>query len=714
MTVRRVIRRTIAPLLTGALAATSLVAVADAGALPGRDVLGQGAETRDDDSPADLDELIARPVPLDVRSVFADLEGVGEFSLLYEYGGTDTVDVASELELFSDRPLGRRSGADDGETGGAPGIVGPVEAARRFLPSARCNPAQALTVKQQVRRPILATIFRPDERQGGGAPLVDQVEVGSVVVSVLDFDLWRARPPTLLQRLLAADGVVARELGSTDLDRGLDEPHRLYDALVTSCLRAGAEQGSVPARHTVRGEAVESVKLEDPVDRPTDLSSSGIDVLNWTESTDLDDVALDIRIETTFDRVEQTLGAGANFDTRTWLELYADPVEPALEVAAAIVGRDLDTIEELRREAFSAVGDGFEYGPPVAGTERVARTALRRGSETIAPEVLQALVGDDASLSSRARGATSRLLFEEGELFENQEALHSRPRGPIAAPEAVVRAVFWDPELLNSDAFRAGWKAGLSGTVAPETDLESVVDPVGLGRTMVDALASEALRARIDDLEVPRRRELFAEVGRLAFELAGVVDLVAAERDGITRFHWLAPCYAMTVSARDAGTAATVFEQVVLAQLDARSSTGRVVEDLGGVADPAPGNSEASEDPHRGLDEELFERLERGDLISQLDLGIVGGPAVDLLEQGADLPVAYAREVAGTTDGADEDPTLDATRRRQQRDRTRAAQCSVLNLIEHLDADPLTDENGNGIDDSVPGDDVTASAEDDE
>lgn len=671
----RFVRRTVAPLLTGALTAGVLVAVAGSDVLPFSGVLAQATDepaTTDSTIPADeldLDELIAEGTPFDFDSVFVDLEPVGDFPGLYEYGDQAvTENVAAELELLV-------PGFEDPDDGGP--IVTELTAARRFLLDDECNGILAMAMRKQVTRPVLARILRPDEAaidavtgpaEGTATiaanetdplglvhvlPLESVVEVGRVTVTVLDLDLVRARRAAVLSDF------VAGEPGLSELLEGEVSPDAVgtpefFEAVWTACLLAGAEEGTVPVPQTLRGQDVWTLKRDHPPDVSTTARTPDIDTVAWLED------GLEIRVEGTFLRADDNLNVdfAVDLDTQTWLEHLADSVEPAMDVAARLVSRNADELELLEREAFAPI-QGFEYGDEVTGTGEAVRSALRRGEETLATllseeaaEPAEPAADDETGGSAdRVLRATARPVFRPGQVATNLRRTHSfPPNGFLETPDAHVQMVVWDPEYLNSDAFRDGWLEGLLNAANGGRNLVAL-EEAGL----VSAGEADALRA------------------------AGVADLVVTDTEGVFRTDYLMPCYSVTVSSLREG------DDLRIARLAIRGQEQRRKDVFGNPFVLFEGEEPETAEP---ANDEL-------------------SPLLDDLDR--DYPLAALKAFEQR-----EEEEAEATRAaRAEADARAAAFCSAANLQEHMTGQPVEDADNNGIADRLPENDV-GKLEDDE
>lgn len=551
----RFVRRTVAPLLTGALAAGALVAAAQADVLPISGVLAQATDsgTTDTTVPADqldLDELIAHGTDFDFESVFVDLGPVGDFSGIYQYGNAQVSEnVAQELQLVA-------PGVEDPDGDGP--VVAERTAADRFLLSEQCNGLVALAIRKQVSQPVLARIVRPDEaaiaasqpsEDEEGAqpaatvasteadplgtrhilPLESVVEVGRVTVSVLDLDLIRARPAALLSEFVGGEPALGEVSGGSVTPDAVGS-REFFEALWRSCLAEAAQEGTVPAAQTLNGRQVFTLKRDDA----SDLTSTGVtpdvDTATWLEA------GLEIRVETTFLNVDDNIVVNPqlDLDTKTWLEHFADSVEPATEIAARLVARSVNELDLLEREAFTPIS-GFEYGDEIAGTKEAAAGTIRRAEVALAAELAE-------STADRILHAGARLVFRPGANATNvRRRLSEPPNGFFVSPVAAVQMIAWDPEFLNSDAFRRGWKKGLVEASNTAADLEDLVEQ---GTLDVERVA--ALRA------------------------AGVVDLVVSAAEGRFRTDYLLPCYSVTVSSDERGRDFAIADLVIGAQKQQR------------------------------------------------------------------------------------------------------------------------------------------------
>lgn len=694
MRIGRILRRTVAPLAAGALVATGVLAVADPAfsPLPIGSVSAQVGQAEAET----LDDVIARGVGYDTDAVFqnATLGQVGEYFVVYEFGEPSIVDVASALRAFS------------------AGAVSERDAAERYLVSHRCNAAQALAIKQQVTRPILATIIRPDEELAlrlqaflGGdpttvptgsrplspsaanallgidgrfhvPPLVSQVEVGTASVSVVDFDLLRARDAEVVGPLLATDGFVAEAFGgSTDLPRALADPVTLYDALLEGCMFRSAEDGTAPYEdQTLRGQPIRSVKLEDPITRPADPLNTR-DLVAWVEATGVEDVALDIRVTGDFDRVADALSINPNVEltTQEFLALRANTVEPAMDVAWAIVGRNLDPLALLRQEAFAPL-PGLEYGEPISGIQEAVLAGLRHDSQAVSALLLQERFQEQGGFDEQVRGAAARPVYQPGQVDANLRSRFADPTDPGRdLPTAIVQAVYWEPEFQNSDAFRSAWLRGI--------ELASVV-PVDRAGIIDQLLGVEGLFPAVAPLPEFAREHL---VQQILLERLGILDAVVGVHDDVTRVHYLAPCYAVGVASQSAASARGTADVAVDAQRTER------VAIFGPTAVRAPAEEEeAAEDTgERPL------------------AGVAGTVEAQLRALFGDLTPPVEAVLADIREAASEDALRAEFREeRARQDAVRAARCTLTNLRAHLGGEPVIDLDRNGIHDDLPENEV--------
>lgn len=195
-----------------------------------------------------------------------------------------------------------------------------------------------------------------------------------------------------------------------------------FEARWLACLVEAAEEGTRPAATTLAGVPVLSVKLDDPGDRE-------LDAVTWLEP------GLEIYVVGDFGQIAST-------SVRETLERFANPVEPALDVAGALAARNHDELTILVDEAFAPVS-GVSYGEPTAGFDARARTAVRQGA------------GPDAL--SQLRAAVERPVRGDGADF--------------------VQVMLWEPTFLTAERFEGSWLEGLGRTADPGTP----VDPVDLG-----------------------------------------------------------------------------------------------------------------------------------------------------------------------------------------------------------------------------------------
>lgn len=723
--VLRFIRRSVAPLMVGALVASTAIAVADDvlplhGALAQNEGAGDGDDARTPTDELDLDALIAEESEFDTDSVFPDLSGVGEIFGLYEYGEEDTVDVASELELLV--PDDRADEFDSGEVD----VVTETEAADEFLLSRDCNSLLALGVREQVSRPIRVNVLRDDleliaqvENLLAGTdlpegvppisslpgrvligvdgtehvlPLEALVEVGRVTVSVLDLDLIRARPATLLEDLVTGAGLEGLLPAQVTPDT-LSTPE-FYETLWKACLHQSAEEGTRPFVQTVGGSNVWSLHEDPPVDELVDPTSSGTDVVTWLEE------GLEIRVEANFDDVEDrfAVNPAVELDTQRWLEVFADPAQVAVQVGTVIVNRESDPTDLLVREAF-APPEGLEYGEGIPGVEETARHALSEGGLDV-----QSILGDPTApgpvtFESQLERVVARGLFREGAIAENQrrrfatpiprEAVHSLPPVPAVG---FVQVAVWDPQFLNSDQFREGWRRGIADAADAVLDLESLIDElVDPDELLSDPAVQEALDdAGIDVASLPERQreEITREVieESLKFEL-GVVDFAVSTREGITRAHWLTPCFSASAPA-EVPVVAVMQTQAEQREEIFGDRTSIFGEDLTGPAlDDAPFD--------RTVAVRLFEALLDAEILADLDLVSEVGPALDALRHDPELArEKFLEEFQAQQDEEDR-------RERAEEDAVRAVRCSSSNLQAFLAGEPVPDVDDNGIDDRL-------------
>ena len=675
----RFVRRTLAPLVTGALAAGVLVAVTDASdALPFTGVLTQATE---EDAPSDstipvdqldLEDLVAQTTEFDTDSVFVDLGPAGDFPGIYDYGTeTGVENVARELKLFL---------AGDGDPDGEGPIVAERDAAERFLLDEQCNGLAALPIRKQVTRPIRARILRDDEELiaqvnaflGGGEtpegvppisalpagveidpigvahvpPMESVVEIGRVTVSVLDLDLIRARPPALLADLVAEDPALAALLsGDPNTGDAYGTPE-FFRAAWASCLVEAAEERTVPVAQTLAGLPVFALKRDHTPDVPVTADTPDVDTVAWLED------GLEVRVEASFLNVDDDIRVNpeTDLDTRTWLEHFANSVEPAMEVASRIVAGRSDEFELLEREAFSPI-TGFEYGETVAGTEDTTGTAIRREEEAMQNFLAEvtATASDPAgaatpdtedaeSVANRVLRASARLVYPTGAELQNTRRRFQEPPNPfLVGPVGAVQMVASDPEFLNSDGFRDGWKQGIADASEVAVDLDTLTS----AGQFTPEVAAE-LRGQ------------------------GVVDLVVSQAEGTFRTDYLLPCYSVTVSSITPDRDLDIAGRALAAQKAERDK-------IFGISSTA------------GLDEE--DAGDGGDLFS---------PLLDDLER-RDYGLASLKARDQRTA---EQQAADAAVRAKE-DARRAALCSSSNLQEHLTGEPVEDADHNGVADRL-------------
>lgn len=555
----RFVRRTFAPLLAGGLVAGVLVGAA-ADALPFNGVLAQATDepdTTDTTVPLaelDLDTLVEQPSTFDPASVFIDLDEVGDFDGIYDYAGeTATRSLAPELELIV---------TDEVDPDGDGPIVTTAHAATNYLLDDQCSALLALAYRRQHTRTVVARILRPDvgaatapvtttttapsstatasaaETDPLGIthtlPLESVVEVATITVSELDFDLVRARPANLLADLVSDNTTLRNLAGGQPVTGDVVGTPEFYEAAWTACLGEAAEEGTVPVPQTLAGQPVWSLAQDHPPSVSVAALTPDIDTVAWLED------GLDVRVESTFFNVDDNLRVDLNvdFDTKTWLTLFADSVEPATEIAAHLAGRKASELDVLEQEAFESL-PGFEYGERLAGAHQRVGERLRPAAPAEAATPADAATTGVQAPADAIRRVTARAVFPPGaNLTTTRRRLSNPPNGFGVAAVGVVQAVIWDPAYLNSDPFRDGWKRGLEESAATTVDL--------------------------DDLEVATDGAV--DVGSL-----GVVDMVLSQAEGVWRVDYLMPCYSVTVSALDEATARRVSGLSVRSQRDART-----------------------------------------------------------------------------------------------------------------------------------------------
>lgn len=735
----RFIRRSVAPLLAGALAATVVVTVGD-DVVPFDGILTQAeatppAETPPDDAitvdefglfdpealrpidQLDLDAVIDEDTAFDTDSVFADLSDVGDYFGIYRYGSEERVDVAEELELVV--PQARAGEFDSDEVD----VVPAREAAERFLLSEQCNALFALGIREQVTRPINARILRDDEElllqlnqlvRGDeippefdvdplaelplsrifldpfgrmlARPFDSTVKVGEVTVSVFDPDLIRAREPELLEAL-ATEEALAGAVPSGDLDADALVTPDVVQAIWASCVADSARERTQPVAQTISGEPVFTLTLDEPLGEVPDPSASGTEVVTWLER------GLEVRITSSFDDVADAIrtNPSVDLDTQEWLERFADPVEVAFEVAQVIATRNADPTRLLVNEAFAGP-DGIEYGEPLAGTEGRAKDTLHAETAPAAAE----------GPATKIERVVARPAFDEGAVAANVTRLfltpiEARAVRPFITANGVVQQVIWDPEFLNSDPFREGWRRGIAEESDVFIGVEDLVDDLFDDEAFLDdPEVEEALAAagvELDDLPDRQRREFIEElIEEVLLHKFGIVDLVFATREGVDRVHWLAPCYSISVAG------GVNFEAVMERQLESRQAT---FGDRLDVFDDPDGPALEDMDLDAEVALVLFNLIEARIDIEDLDLDAAAGPALD---EAASLDYELAQEKFLDEVQVEQDAEDRAERARE--DALRIARCSSNNLERHLNGFPVIDLDDNGIDDRIPENDV--------
>lgn len=738
----RFIRRSVAPLLAGALAATVVVTVGD-DVVPFDGILTQAEATPPAETPPgeattvaefdlfdpealdpidqlDLDEVIDEDTGFDTDSVFADLADVGDYFGIYRYGSEDRVDVAEELELVV--PQARADEFDSDEVD----VVPAREAAQRFLLSEQCNALFALGIREQVTRPINARILREDQElilqlnqvvngeeipaefdvdplaelprsrifldpfgRVLARPFDSTVKVGEMTVSVFDPDLIRARQPELLEALVTEEAL-AGAVPSGDLDPDALVTPEALQAVWTACVDESARERTQPVPQTINGEPVFTLTLDEPPGEVPDPRASGTEVVTWLER------GLEVRITSTFDEVADAIrtNPSVDLDTQEWLERFADPVEVAFEVAEVIATRNADPARLLVDEAFAEPG-GIEYGEPLAGTEGRAKDALAAETAPADADTPDPPEGP----STQIKRVVARPAFSEGAVAENITRLFLAPIDPVAVrplipANGVVQQVVWEPEFLNSDPFREGWRRGIAEESDVFIGVEDIVDDVFDDEDFLDdpevreALAEAGVE--LDQLPDRQRREFVEElIEEVLQHDLGILDLVFATREGVDRVHWLAPCYSMSVAG------AVDFEAVMERQLEARRAVFGERLDL--FDDPdGPALDDLGTLDHE-VARRLFDILEERLDIEDLDLDVAAGPALD---EAASLDYPVAQEMFLEEVQAEQDAEDQAERARE--DALRIARCSNNNLEAHLNGFPVTDLDDNGIHDSIP------------
>ncbi len=739
----RFIRRSVAPLLAGALAATVVVTVGD-DIVPFDGILTQAeatppAETPTDDAitadefglfdpealrpidQLDLDAVIDEDSEFDTDSVFADLSDVGDYFGIYRYGSEERVDVAEELELVVPQARAGEFNSDEVD------VVPAREAAERFLLSEQCNALFALGIREQVTRPINARILRDDEElilqlnqlvSGDeipsefdvdplaevplsrifldpfgrilARPFDSTVKVGEVTVSVFDPDLIRAREPELLEALITEEAL-AGAVPSGDADADALVTPEVVQAIWASCVADSARERTQPVAQTISGEPVFTLTLDEPLGEIPDPNASGTEVVTWLER------GLEVRVTSTFDEVRDSVrtNPSVDLDTREWLERFADPVEVAFEVAQVIATRNADPTRLLVNEAF-ADPDGIEYGEPLAGVEGRAKDTLH--AET-APAAAEGPATPEGPATQIER-VVARPAFGDGAVAANVTRLFLTPIEvqavrPFITANGVVQQVIWNPEFLNSDSFREGWRRGIAEESDVFIGVEDLVDDLFDDETFLDdPEVEEALAAagvELDDLPDRQRREFIEElIEEVLLHKIGIVDLVFATREGVDRVHWLAPCYSMSVAG------AVDFEAVMERQLESRQAT---FGDRLDVFDDPDGPALEDMDLDYEIALVLFNLIEARIDVEDLDLDAVAGPA---LEEAGSLDYELAQEKFLDEVQAEQDAADRAERARE--DALRAARCSSNNLERYLNGFPVVDLDGNGIDDRIPED----------
>lgn len=714
----RFVRRTLAPLLAGGLAAGALIAVADASPLPFSGVLAQDADDVADaesDPELDLDALIAEGTDFDTDSVFVDVATVGDLVQIFEYGKESVVEnVAADLELVT---------TDEEDPDGDGPIVTRRDAAERYLLDRDCNGLLALGVRKQVSRPILATIYRPDEELllqvdnfVSGAelpvgvdpisalppevivgllgdvhvpPLASQVPVGTMTVSVLDFDLIRARPPAMLKDLLSLSSGLASLLPDDQATADGFASPELYETVWADCLLEAAEEGTVPVGQTIGGQPAFTLKKDFPPEVVNTELTPDTDVVTWLEP----DPALEVRIETTFESAFDDLNVNRFVDipTQTWLETFTNTIEPGLEIAERVLTRATDVNKLLANEAFAAPGS-FVYGEPVAGMEEQVRHALRAGevdlegllqsvdpaavaeaaaAEAALPPGSEADDEDGGSLADKVLDVVARPVFNPGDIEDTNELQFFDTPFPSEAgafPQGFVQAIVWDPKYLNSDTFRDSWRAGIKQSSEWSFNYQETLD-----RGVYSGDKAEDLRDVLESLNV--------------------VDITLSLREGVYRADYITPCYSVTVSTLDIPTNNVIATESALAQLAQRDATFGDRFDIFDTAGPDMDTADLDYflrhflfNMGKALDEQADSGQYEGDVQS---------PELDDLDQDPALAYLNARD---RNEQAREEQ---ARAERAKADERRAALCSGENLRAHFTGEKVVDRNDNGVADDV-------------
>lgn len=674
----RFVRRTLAPLLAGALAAGAVVAVVDSS-----DVLRFSGElaqsgvdvTTDTTTPLaelDLDKLVEVPSKFDFESIKVDLGPAGDYFGLYEWSDepVSPANVAGDLELMVPDALD-----PDGD---GPVVTG-AYAAETYLLNDDCNPLTALPIRKQAKYRVRARIMRPDlagiaaatpaepSDPGSAAalavetdpvgishvlPLESVVDIATVTVSEIDLDLIRAHPARLLNDLVAGDPNLAENAppGSTPDTFGTAE---FFGATWLSCLIAAAEEGTAPVPQTVNGQLAFGLLQDHPDQDPVDASVPEIDTVAWVEE------GLEFRVESTFLNVIDNLSIdfSADLDTKTWLQHFADSVEPALDIGGRLIRRNADPLELLFAEAFSAP-PGLEFGDDFHGTNDTVSTSVRNSETPPFVERLEQAAGGTAAtaaapaappggtndtgsadqiLRARARG----VLPEGSSLVNARRRRSDPPNGFSVIPEIATQVVVWAPDFLNSDPFRDGWKKGLKQ-----------VDPAAITLDELFVLGDE-----------------FADV-KAELQQLDVVDLVFSSAEGTFRIDYLTPCYSVTLSALDSEGLLDFMVRLAREQNAARDAVfGSVSPPLVAPVDPTPPGDPFSP----SLD----------DVDRDYILGALKANAARLAEHAE-------------TNRAE----------RAKQDARRTALCGAANLASHGSGFTVIDADGNGVDDELAANDI--------
>lgn len=252
-----------------------------------------------------------------------------------------------------------------------------------------------------------------------------------------------------------------------------------FQASWTACMVSAAEEGTQALTTTVRGHpAVSFTQVAG-----TAPTRTFTDVVAWLEP------GLEVLV------VGRTPSDGL-------LAVTTNPTEPVLEIAQVIVSRAFDPVDVLLDEAF-AERLGLRYGEPTPGAKSLALAAFR---DTLQRQPV-----------SPAPDRDPTLLVED---------VVERPvvAGGLAGTR--VQVVVWDPEFLNTRAFRQGWLEGI--------------------RRAADAP---------DDVVVDRTRR-------------GVRLFATSTAEGTTQAHFVTDCYTVKVAGPGAAALAA---RVIEAQRQARA-----------------------------------------------------------------------------------------------------------------------------------------------